>query len=249
MGRPALAKISAPSPATLCRRSPGRRLSLPLAADSRCSRPRSAQACSPSLRWHSAADQAQHVAVRAVAVLRRGGDAARVRHRAADGHRHHRLRPPPRPYGRAGAPRLAAVTVGLSATSRFLVSYPVGRITDHYGRKPGILFGQGLAMIGTFCTGLAMLAGSAIGLTLGMVIFASGIGAAMQLRFAATDMYPPRQRGLALGFIATGSLVGILLSPLVMVLADWVAQRTGHDAIALPWLSLAGVILAGQRLG
>ena len=147
-----------------------------------------------------------------------------------------------------GSASLAGLTVGLFGISRFLVSYPVGRITDHYGRKPGILFGQGLAMIGTFCTGLAMLAGSAIGLTLGMVIFASGISAAMQLRVAATDMYPPRQRGLALGFIATGSLVGILLSPLVMVLADWVAQRTGHDAIALPWLMLPVLILAGMIL-
>src|SRR5205814_8990891 len=74
-----------------------------------------------------------------------------------------------------GSASLAGLTVGLFGVSRFLVSYPVGRITDHYGRKPGILFGQRLAMIGTFRTGLAMLAGSAIGLTFGMVIFASGI--------------------------------------------------------------------------
>jgi MFS family permease len=147
-----------------------------------------------------------------------------------------------------GSASLAGLTVGLFGISRFLVSYPVGRITDHYGRKPGILFGQGLAMIGTFSTGLAMLAGSAIGLTVGMVIFASGISAAMQLRVAATDMYPPRQRGLALGFIATGSLVGIVLSPLVMWFADLIGQRTGQEAIALPWLMLPVLILAGMIL-
>ena len=71
-----------------------------------------------------------------------------------------------------GSASLAGLTVGLFGISRFLVSYPVGKITDTYGRKPGILFGQGLAMIGSFVSGLAMLAGSAIGLTLGMVIFA-----------------------------------------------------------------------------
>ena len=43
--------------------------------------------------------------------------------------------------------------------------------------EPGILFGQGLALIGSFVSGLAMLAGSAIGLTLGMIIFTSGISA------------------------------------------------------------------------
>jgi MFS family permease len=40
-----------------------------------------------------------------------------------------------------GSASLAGLTVGLFGISRFLVSYPVGRITDHYGRKPGILFG------------------------------------------------------------------------------------------------------------
>src|SRR6185437_7388614 len=105
-----------------------------------------------------------------------------------------------------GSASLAGLTVGLFGVSRFFVAYPVGRITDHYGRKPGILFGQGLALVGTTLSGLAMLAQSAIGLTLGMLVFAMGIGAAQQLRVAATDMYPPRMRGLALGFVAAGSL-------------------------------------------
>ena len=77
-----------------------------------------------------------------------------------------------------GSASLAGLTVGLFGISRFLVSYPIGQITDHYGRKPGILFGQALALIGSFVSGLAMLAGSAVGLTLGMVIFTMGISAA-----------------------------------------------------------------------
>ena len=40
-------------------------------------------------------------------------------------------------------------------------------------------------------------------------------------------MYPPRMRGLALGFVATGSLVGIALSPLVMALAEMVSRGPG----------------------
>ena len=53
-----------------------------------------------------------------------------------------------------GSASLAGLTVGLFGVSRFLVSYPVGKITDTYGRKPGILFGQGLALLGTFVAGL-----------------------------------------------------------------------------------------------
>jgi MFS family permease len=147
-----------------------------------------------------------------------------------------------------GSASLAGLTVGLFGVSRFLVSYPTGKITDTFGRKPGILFGQGLTLIGTVATGFAMLAQSAAGLVTGMVIFTMGVSAAQQLRVAATDMYPPRMRGLALGFIATGSLAGIVLSPLVMGIAEVMAQRTGAKAIGLPWLMLPLLIVGGMVL-
>ena len=40
-----------------------------------------------------------------------------------------------------GSASLAGLTVALFGISRFLVSYPVGKITDTYGRKPGIQLG------------------------------------------------------------------------------------------------------------
>ena len=147
-----------------------------------------------------------------------------------------------------GSASLAGLTVGLFGVSRFLVSYPIGQITDRFGRNPGILFGQGLAMLGTLLTGIGMLANSAVGLTLGMIVFTMGVSAGQQLRVAAADMYLPRMRGLALGFIATGSLVGVALSPLVMALAEMVSARTGHSALGLPWLMMPALILAGMML-
>jgi MFS family permease len=147
-----------------------------------------------------------------------------------------------------GSASLAGLTVGLFGVSRFLVSYPTGKITDTFGRKPGILFGQGLTIVGSVATGFAMLAQSPWGLIAGMVLFTTGVSAASQLRVAATDMYPPRMRGLALGFVATGSLVGIALSPLVMGIAEVVSQRTGHAAIGLPWLMLPVLIAGGMLL-
>jgi MFS family permease len=147
-----------------------------------------------------------------------------------------------------GSASLAGLTVGLFGISRFLVAYPAGQITDTFGRKPGILFGQGLALVGTTISGFGMLAQSAVGLTIGMLIFTMGVSAGQQLRVAATDMYPPRMRGLALGFIATGSLLGILLCPLVMGFAEALAHSTGHDPLGVPWLMLPVLILGGMAL-
>ena len=46
-----------------------------------------------------------------------------------------------------------------------------------------------------------------------MLIFGMGMNASQQMRVAATDMFPPRLRGRALGYVALGSMVGIGLSP------------------------------------
>jgi MFS family permease len=147
-----------------------------------------------------------------------------------------------------GSAALAGLTVGLFGVSRFLVSYPTGRITDTYGRKPGIVFGQGLALAGTIVSGLGMLWHSVSGVCLGMVIFTMGISASQQLRVAAADMYPPRMRGMALGFLATGSLVGIALSPGVMAMSESISRRTNLDPLGLPWLMMPTLILVGMAL-
>src|SRR5262245_51608948 len=51
---------------------------------------------------------------------------------------------------------LAGLCIGIFGMSRFLVSYSAGRITDAHGRKPGILFGLALALVGAIAVGLSM---------------------------------------------------------------------------------------------
>ena len=98
-----------------------------------------------------------------------------------------------------GSTSLAGLTVALFGISRFLVAYPVGKITDTYGRKPGIQLGLALALVGTIVVGTAMLLHSIVGLVVGMLVFGMGISAAQQLRVAATDMFPPRLRATGAG--------------------------------------------------
>jgi MFS family permease len=147
-----------------------------------------------------------------------------------------------------GSASLAGLTVALFGISRFLVAYPVGKITDSYGRKPGIQLGLGLAMVGTITVGFAMLLHGIAALIAGMVIFGMGFNAAQQLRVAAADMYPPRLRATALGFVATGSLVGLVFSPALMWLSEVAAAPTGLEPIALPWLMVPVFIVSGMLL-
>ena len=147
-----------------------------------------------------------------------------------------------------GSASLAGLIVGAFGVSRFLVAYPVGKITDTYGRKPGILFGLALALVGSLSVGVSMELRSAVGLIVGMLVFGMGMAAAQQMRVAATDMFPPRMRAQALGYIALGSLFGIAVSPLVMTTAEAVAHHGGHNVMSLPWFMLPVLIVGGMVL-
>lgn len=147
-----------------------------------------------------------------------------------------------------GSAALTGLSVGLIGLSRFLVSYPIGKITDTYGRKPGILFGLALALIGSIMVGLSIRVHSFALLFVGMLIFGMGMNAAQQLRVAATDMYPPHMRAQALGYIALGSLVSLVISPLVISVAEKIAPGLGQEPLSLPWLMLPVLIVSGMIL-
>ncbi len=147
-----------------------------------------------------------------------------------------------------GSAALAGLSVGLIGLSRFLASYPVGKITDAYGRKPGIFLGLSLALVGGLIVGWSMSIRSIAFFVVGMLIFGMGMNGAQQLRVAATDMYPHFHRAQALGYIALGSLVGLVISPLMISGAEKFAVQLGYTPLGLPWFLLPLLIVAGMGL-
>ncbi|HEY3918817.1 MAG TPA: MFS transporter, partial [Stellaceae bacterium] len=147
-----------------------------------------------------------------------------------------------------GSPDLTGVSVGLVGLSRFLVAYPAGKITDTYGRKPGILLGLSLALAGALIVGLAMGWHSFATFVIGLLIFSMGMNATQQLRVAATDMYPPSHRATALGYIALGSLFGLVVNPLMISLSQTLSERLGTDPLGLAWYMLPVLIVPGMGL-
>jgi MFS family permease len=130
---------------------------------------------------------------------------------------------------------LAGLSVALIALSRFIVAYPIGQITDKYGRKPGILLGLALGLIGALTLGASMSVKSLALFIVGLLVFAMGIHASQQLRVAVTDMFPPQRRAQALGYLAMGSMLGLLMCPLIIVAGEWIAHRMGYEPLGMPW--------------
>ena len=148
----------------------------------------------------------------------------------------------------SGSPDLAGLSVALIGLSRFLVSYPIGKITDNFGRKRGILLGLGLALVGTLVVGFAQDMRNFWLLIFGILAFGMGMNAAQQMRVGATDMVPQQLRGQALGYIALGTFAGLILSPAVVNLSERLAATSGSDPMALPWLMLPVLIVIGAVL-
>ena len=147
-----------------------------------------------------------------------------------------------------GSAALAGLSVGLIGMSRFLVAYPIGKITDVFGRKPGVLFGLCLALAGTLTLYSAMSLKSIVLFTIGLLVFGMGMNASQQLRVAATDMVPPRLRAQALGFVALGSLFGLVLSPVMVEVADIAGKAFNQDPLGMPWLFLPLLIFTGMGI-
>ena len=147
-----------------------------------------------------------------------------------------------------GSASLAGLSVGLFGLSRFLVSYPVGKVTDSYGRKPGIQLGLATALVGAIVVAASVSLKSIGVLTAGLLVFGMGMAAAHQLRVAVTDMFPPSLRAEALGYVALGSIAGLAISPLLVAAAEHAAPGLGLDPLALPWLMLPVLIVAGMVL-
>lgn len=142
-----------------------------------------------------------------------------------------------------GSASLAGIGTSMIGISRFVISYPLGKLMDTHGRKLGLLLGLVLGAIGAVLTGLSPVWHSFPLFLIGMLVFGMGMGAAQQLRLAAADMYPPARRAEGLGYVLTGTLLGAMGAPLIISTAQVVAPSLGVDPIALPWLFVPAVIV------
>ncbi len=147
-----------------------------------------------------------------------------------------------------GSATLAGVGTSILSLSRLLVAYPVGWLTDRFGRKAGLMLGLVLSLFGALVIGMAMLQNSFALVVVGLVIFGMGVGAGQQLRLAAADMFLPARRGEGLGYVLTGSLVGAIAAPMLIYGSELLGQRTGTDRLSTVWFLMPLVIVPSMIL-
>ena len=147
-----------------------------------------------------------------------------------------------------GSAALSGLGTSILGVSRLIIAYPVGWLTDRYGRKAGLQLGLALTLVGTLVIGAAMLLGSFPLVVLGLVVFGLGVGAGQQLRLAAADMFVPARRGEGLGYVLTGSLIGAVAAPILIWGSELIAGASGQDRLATVWFLLPIIIVPSMVL-
>lgn len=135
----------------------------------------------------------------------------------------------------------SGLPVALGALGGAAASWPLARLMDRVGRRPGLTLGYVLAMGGAGLGILAVMQASFPLFLGGMALFGIANTANMLARYAAADISVGPQRGQAMGLIVWGSTVGSIIGPTLMESAVRVGSTMRVAAVASPFLiSLAG---------
>lgn len=153
-----------------------------------------------------------------------------------------------------GSDAAAGIPATLLLVGRAGAAYPMGWIMDRYGRRLGLLLGFVLAVLGAAAALIAIAARSFLGFGAGIFLMGAGRAAGEQMRYTAAEVYPPAQRGQAIGRIVLAGTVGAIIGPLLVDPSGRWAERLGQIAPAGPFLLAAvfalmawGILLAFLR--
>src|SRR5207249_3118094 len=151
--------------------------------------------------------------------------------------------------GITGTNTWSGMQVAVGALGTALASWPLSRLMERAGRRPGLALGYGLAVLGALVGMVGVTVGSFALLLGGMALFGVSQTSNLLSRYAAADVSPSAQRGRAMGLIVWGSSAGSMVGPNLMEPALRLGASLGVAPAASAFLiSLAGYAVAALLL-
>jgi MFS family permease len=143
----------------------------------------------------------------------------------------------------------SGLPVAIGALGTALASWPLARLMDRSGRRPGLVLGYGLAVAGAILGMVGVTIGSFSLLLVGMALFGVSQTSNLLSRYAAADVNPGERRGRAMGLIVWGSTAGSIIGPNLMEPALRVGGLLGVSPAASAFLiSVGGYALAAALI-
>jgi MFS family permease len=150
--------------------------------------------------------------------------------------------------GITGTNTWSGIPVAVGALGTALASWPLSRLMERSGRRPGLALGYGLAVFGALIA-MAAVTTRSFGLLLaGMALFGVSQTSNLLSRYAAADVSSGAQRGRAMGLIVWGSSAGSILGPNLMEPALRLGRSFGLEPTASAFLISVGGYVAAAIL-
>lgn len=127
-----------------------------------------------------------------------------------------------------------AVVVGAA-----IAALLVARIATRAGRRPALLFGYGVGMLGGVGCVVSVASGSAAGLLVALVLLGFATASGLAGRYAATDLAAPDRKARALSLVVWAATVGSVAGPNLADPVQSLAGRLGLEPTTGPYLLCA----------
>lgn len=132
-----------------------------------------------------------------------------------------------------------------------LMAYPVGRLMDRVGRRPGLALGFACGVVGAAIAGLAVMGNSLLLFLLGIFLLGFNRGANDLGRYAAAEANVISKRARAVSLVVLGGTVGSITGPGLIKGTGALAEKVGLPELSGPWFAAAvllGIALAVNHL-
>ena len=138
-----------------------------------------------------------------------------------------------------GSTALSGLPTALFAGGGALAAAAVGRISQRWGRRPGLALGYLAGAVGAVGAVAAAVTASAPLLFASLFVYGAGNATNLQARYTGADLATPARRGSAVSTVLVATTVGAVAGPnLVEVMGD-VADAVGVPRLAGPFLLAA----------
>ncbi|WP_432068276.1 MFS transporter [Streptomyces sp. C10-9-1] len=146
-----------------------------------------------------------------------------------------------------GSTSLAGLPAALYTIGAAFGAAVLGRVSQRFGRRPGLALGNGIAALGS----AGVVAGAAVRwpvlLLAALVVYGAGTVTGLLARYAGADLAPPDRRGRAAGTVLFAMTLGAVVGPNLSGPTGELAGTWGLPPLTGPFL-LAAVAYAAAAL-